>query len=212
MKNFDEYFTRTWISGEYYSITDWNQHADFKRRTNNWSEAFNSSFSKRFCKSHPNIYILANVLKDVCLYNQFIFNDYIKRPIHNVNKQFIDFNDELEKILDQKQTTYKNLQKDYLIAISNIQIKIYLKYERDLLQENKMNEKRVQEIDDILNNRKEMSLICDIDDINEKEEKLKIITKTYRTKRLKQLKEKIPRIEEGKKDKKDKRRILIHRK
>ena len=42
-----------------------------------------------------------------------------------------------------------------------------------------MNEKRVQEIDDILNNRKEMSLICDIDDLKEKEEKLLKTTKLW---------------------------------
>lgn len=96
-------------------------------------------FSKRFGRSHPNIYILTNVLSDINLCNKFTFSDFIKNPMNYVNNEFKKINDDIREVIEMKDIICQNGKRNYMISISNNDLRLFLKMEREFLIENNIN-------------------------------------------------------------------------
>ena len=193
MDQFCQYFTTTWIE-DIYHVDDWNQLNDLELRSNNWSESFNALFSKRFAKSHPNIYHLLTVIQDICNYYKYIWQDNMQNKLNFYIDELDKYTKELRATVLKRETKYKHYKYEYLQKLSKIQLTLLLKMEKIFLLENQNNNKRLEEINNMLNSNFEYSYVIDEENdptIIGNKEKLNIITKHYMRKRIKYLNGKI---------------------
>lgn len=119
---FNEYFYNNWIDGVHFKPEDWNQCSDLSVLTNNWSEGFNSGFSKRFARSHPNPFTLIETLDNVVKYYKFLKHDIM---IHRSNYRYTNyssFSEEIITIQSEKETVFMNNKRAYMTALSNVQL------------------------------------------------------------------------------------------
>ena len=186
------YFVPTWVNGQY-KVDDWCQLNDLINRSNNWCEAFHSGLVKRFHQFHPNIIKLFIVISKYTKYEEFLFSDYLTNPNDYINKKIESFNEKLKTIVERRNTVYKNKEREYLIAISNINCKLLIKINNCLRKFNRFGwnddkQKTYKEITDI------MDIVGD-DEINQDEmrkrmQQLDIVTKYHQNKinSLKELK------------------------
>lgn len=156
MLSFDSYFSRTWMD-KIYKKSDWNQLVDIQLRSNNWSESFNSLFSKRFCKPHPNIYQLVFVIDEVDKYYKFIWNDNMINISNDENEKIDEFTNEIRATVMLRDTKYNGEKMKYLEKMSKIEFHLILKMEKNFLLENKINPNRVQQINKMLDSDIEFS-------------------------------------------------------
>ena len=103
---FNDYFNYTWVSGSVYNCEDWNQLDDIEVRTNNWCESWNSDFSKRFSKSHHNIFTLVETIKKSTTYYNFIYFDQLRNPSKYSKIKFLKVTEELKEIVGSRETLF----------------------------------------------------------------------------------------------------------
>ena len=124
------YFKKTWISK--YPPNDWNQCVDISFRSNNWSESFNSAFSRRFARCHPNIHVMVDALKRVenevhVLWNEFMMG----RPTQTKTDEYTT---ELERLMKMREERWQGDVIGFVDAISRIPVMILLRYEKQQLE------------------------------------------------------------------------------
>ena len=73
------------------------QCMDLSFRTNNWSESFNSVFSRRFARCHPNMYVTVDALKKVENEVHVLWNEFVLGPHKQAKAD--DYTNELERLL-----------------------------------------------------------------------------------------------------------------
>ena len=180
---FNSYYEATWLHGTKYKILEWNQSKDIKRSTNNWCESFHSSFSKRYHRSHPNIYHLLFLLVQNDTIIKFEYQDLLNDPSKYINQYYTNNRNVLRQIMDKKNTIYKDKKAEYLKALGNHQILLSLKIEYDLLVANKLKPERVARISEMLEGKRELSIFDksteDIVQNGKKLMKLQCITKFH---------------------------------
>ena len=124
-----DYFRRTWIGK--YPPDEWNQSLDVSMRSNNWSEAFHSSFARRFVRGHPNIRVVIEALKRVENTLRVTWNEFKTRPRP---KKQDNFADELIAIMEMRERRWSDDTLGFVDALSRIPIVIMLRYEKRQLE------------------------------------------------------------------------------
>ena len=124
-----DYFRRTWIGK--FPPQEWNQTIDVSIRSNNWSEAFHSSFARRFARGHPNISVAIEALKRVENSVHVTWNEFKTRPRRAKQDHFAD---ELVSIMEMRERRWPGDTLGFVDALSRIPIVIMLKYEKRQLE------------------------------------------------------------------------------
>ena len=188
MKLFDDYFQRTWF--EKYPKTDWCQFDDIPLRTNNWSENFHSVYAQMFRRCHPNIFIAIEKIVDVMVQYEYQYNDLLLNPTKYVITEMNSLTIELLYIMNSKDTLYRNEPEKYLLALATANIRLLLRIEKQILTCQGINNNRIKEIDQMLESKKELSLLESEEEGNnlDKEKRhLETITKFHLKKQLQYL-------------------------
>lgn len=73
---FFEYFESTWLENNQsmFNRKIWSHFNNYEARTNNAAEGFNSRLSRRLNKTHPSIYEVLNILKQIQVVNELEVN------------------------------------------------------------------------------------------------------------------------------------------
>ena len=190
MRQYHGYFTYTWVDNLFKPNT-WIQLNDIRTRTNNWSESFHASYGRRFKRSHPNLYIAINEMKDCMINYEYEYNDYMNNPTDYHIPDAILYTNELINVISQRETTYKTNPEEYLFALSTINLKLVLRMEKEVLLENNGDQRRIKEIDKILSEESRLSLLeeeIDEEGVKKEKNKMKAITNYHIEKRKKYLK------------------------
>ena len=123
------YFRRTWIVK--YPPDEWNQSLDVSIRSNNWSEAFHSSFARRFVRGHPNIRVVVEALRRVENTVHVTWNEFKNRPQPQKQDHFAD---ELVAVMEMRERRWSGDTLGFVDALSRIPVVIMLKYEKKQLE------------------------------------------------------------------------------
>ena len=123
------YFRRTWLGK--YPPEEWNQSFDVSIRSNNWSEAFHSSFARRFVRGHPNIRIVIEALRRVENTLRVTWNEFKNMPRRPKQDRFAD---ELVAVAEMRERRWPGDTLGFVDALSRIPIVMMLKYEKRQLE------------------------------------------------------------------------------
>lgn len=189
---FHSYFMKTWIEGNPYQSSDWNQCGDMNAMTNNWSEGFNSAFGRRFARSHPNPLTLIETLSNVMKYYRFLKSDIMIHRDKYKDTSYSELATEITIIQSEKETTFHGDPEAYLSALANVQLRIIVRQQMEYYKENKIKHYEVQQIKEMFAGKRELSLIIEDSDeiqLKIKHKKLEIITKHLNKKRSEYVKE-----------------------
>ena len=113
------------------SPEEWNQSLDVSIRSNNWSEAFHSSFARRFVRGHPNIRVVIEALRRVENTVHVTWNEFKTRPRPPKQDHFAD---ELVAIMKMRERRWSGDTLGFVDALSRIPVVIMLKYEKRQLE------------------------------------------------------------------------------
>ena len=183
---FNQYFHDTWIHGVNYTPDDWNQCGEVSVLTNNWSEGFNSGFAKRFARSHPNPFTLIETLNNVMKYYQFLRQDIMRYRGKYKFTNYSKYHQEIIAIQSEKETLFKNEKKAYMVALGNVPLRLIIKQQMEFYEENNINKIEVKKMKEMIEGKRDLSIIVDESDEIElkiKHKKLAIVTKYLNKKR-----------------------------
>ena len=124
------YFKKTGLRK--YPPDDWNQCVDVSFRTNNWSESFNSAFSRRFARCHPNIYVMVDALKKVENEVHVLWNEFMRGPPKRAKTD--EYTNELELLMRTREERWRGDIIGFVDAISRIPVRILLRSEKKQLE------------------------------------------------------------------------------
>ena len=118
-----------------------------------------------------------------------MYNDFLNYPNNYINKKLTNFNQQLENIVNQRNTTYLNKAFSYLISLSNIDSKLIIKIHNCIMKynsrtSNKKNDLNVKVIQDVID---VFDKIND-DELNKRINQLETLTK-FHEKKMNQNKE-----------------------
>ncbi|ELP90252.1 hypothetical protein EIN_339130 [Entamoeba invadens IP1] len=152
------YFNKVWIVR--YPPPEWNQSLDLLMKTNNWSESFHSSFSRKFYRTHPNAFVLVEKLKEVERKVEVDFNSFINGKLKKqTNNYYNKYNEELSELLTKRMNLFGNNKLLFLEKVATIPLKIIISLKKDMVNQ------KVDVIDDVQNVLNETS-IRDVEEID----------------------------------------------
>ena len=200
-----DYFRRTWLVK--YGAEEWNQSLDVTFRSNNWAEAFHSSFARRFARCHPNIRVAIEALRRVENNVHVEWNEFKHRP-RNGNAD--RFTDELLLIMKTREERWAGDTLGFIDALSRVPITILLKYEKKQLEcwretvcvdrcaSLDTTERRISEVASLLKNER-LSLVegGGHDPGVDAKAQMDVITKGALERRKRRLREKISALKSG---------------
>ena len=117
-----DYFRRTLIGK--YPPDEWNQSLEVSTRSNNWTEAFHSSFARRFVRGHPNIRVVIEALKRVENTVRVTWNEFKTRPRPKKRDSFADG---LIAVMEMMERRWSDDTLGFVHALSRIPIVIMLR-------------------------------------------------------------------------------------